>query len=211
MPDQSVRACNLPMNDPLRPPLTPAASPTALAPAQARDAWAEAARVALPTGDLPAAGMTSAWREVNPRGGLHAQRHCPLCHHPVQLSHRPDSRCPTCQSPLAALPGPGAAASELLGRRGAVRRDQGHVALMHLGWPSNPVPVRWRDLSLTGLSLYTPQPVPVGQRLRLIDSAIEVVAEVVDSRPQGRVHAVHARLVTALLLQSTGVFVSTKA
>lgn len=199
-----------------RPPLLPAASPAALAPAQARGAWAEArgawaeaARVALPTGDLsswpaPAPG-------VAPGGARLSQRRCPLCHHPVHLSQRPNSRCPVCQSPLTALPGPGAAANELLGRRGAVRRDQGHVALMHVGWPSNAVLVRWRDLSLTGLSLYTPHAVPVGQRLRLIDSALEVVAEVVDTRPQGRVHAVHARLITALLLQATGVFVSTRA
>ena len=27
--------------------------------------------------------------------------------------------------------------------------------------------VRWRDLSLTGLSLYVPLPLPAGQRLRL--------------------------------------------
>lgn len=189
------------MTQPLRPPLLLAAAPSALAPAQARGAWAEAAGLALPTGELPAP----------PAGGPHSPRRCPLCHHPVQLNHRPDSRCPVCLSPLAALPGPGAAATEMLGRRGAVRRDQGHVALMHLGWPSRPVPVRWRDLSLTGLSLYTPQPVPAGQRLRLIDSALELVAEVVDSRPQGRVHTVHARLITALLLQTTGVFVSTQA
>jgi len=198
------------MTKPLHPPLLTLASAAALAPAQARGAWAEAARVALPAGDLmvPAVDGPSAAARV---GDRHALRRCPLCHHPVQLSHRPDSRCPVCQSPLAALPGPGPAANELLGRRGAVRRDQGHVALMHLGWPSNPVPVRWRDLSLTGLSVYTPQPAPAGQRLRLIDSALELVAEVVDSRPQGRVHAVHARLITALLLQSTGVFVSTQA
>ena len=198
------------MTKPLHPPLLTIASAAALAPAQARGAWAEAARTAMPAGDLTAPMANGPYAAAR-AGDRHAQRRCPLCHHPVQFNQRPDSRCPVCQSPLASLPGPGAAANEFLGRRGAVRRDQGHVALMHLGWPSNPVPVRWRDLSLTGLSLYAPQPVPAGQRLRLIDSALEVVAEVVDSRPQGRVHAVHARLITALLLQSTGVFVSTQA
>ena len=71
--------------------------------------------------------------------------------------------------------------------------------------------VRWRDLSLTGLSLYVPLPVPAGQRLRLIDSAIDGVAEVVRCRPQGRVQVLHARLLTAQLLQATGVFVSATA
>lgn len=139
------------------------------------------------------------------------QRRCPLCQHPVVLTARPDARCPACHSPLAALPGPEASALDLLGRRGAVRRDQSHVALLHVGWPSQALAVRWRDLSLTGLSLYTPVPIAPGQRLRLIDSALEGVVEVVGCRPQGRLHVVHARLLTALLLQATGVFVSAQA
>jgi hypothetical protein len=144
-------------------------------------------------------------------GQLTPQRRCPLCQHPVVLTARPDARCPVCHSPLAALPGPEATAQDVLGRRGAVRRDQSHVALLYVGWPSNSMPVRWRDLSLTGLSLYTPQPLAEGQRLRLVDSALEGVAEVVRCRPQGRLYVVHARLLTALLLQATGVFVSAQA
>ncbi len=143
--------------------------------------------------------------------GVLPQRRCPLCQHPVVLTTQPDARCPACHSPLAALPGPDAAALDVLGRRGAVRRDQSHVALLHLGWPSQAVPVRWRDLSLTGLSLYVPLPIAPGQRLRLIDSAIDGVAEAVRCRPQGRVQVLHARLLTALLLQATGVFVSISA
>jgi hypothetical protein len=142
---------------------------------------------------------------------LHALRRCALCQHPVVLSAQPDARCPACHSPLAALPGHDAGAQEALGRRGAMRRDQSHLALIHVGWPSPAVAVRWRDLSLTGLSLYVPQPVPAGQRLRLIDSAIDGVAEVVRCRPQGRVQVLHARLLTAVLLQPTGVFISTSA
>ena len=138
-------------------------------------------------------------------------RRCPLCQHPVAGGVRTDSRCPRCQSPLAALPGPGQQGHEGLGRRGAVRRDQDHVAIAHVGWPPVTQPVRWRDLSLTGLSLYMAQPLPAGTRLRLVDPALEAVAEVVGSRAQGRVHVVHAQLLTALLLQSTGVFMSTLA
>jgi hypothetical protein len=136
---------------------------------------------------------------------------CALCGQLFSGLLRPDSRCANCHSPLAALPGPGEQGHELLGRRGAVRRDQSHVALVHLGWPSAALPVRWRDLSLTGLSFYAPQPIVSGQRLRLIDSAIEGVVEVVGCRAQGRVFTVHARLLTALLLQATGVFVSAQA
>ncbi len=137
---------------------------------------------------------------------------CPLCHHPVLACTRRDARCPACHSPLAPLPDPGGQDPVGWGsRRGATRRDQSHVALLQVGWPSTPLAVRWRDLSLTGLSLYVPQPLPAGQRLRVLDSALELVAEVVGCRPQGRLQVVHARLLTALLLQATGVFVSTRA
>lgn len=136
---------------------------------------------------------------------------CPLCQQPVSGRIQPDSRCPACHSPLARLPGTSPQGHELLGRRGAVRRDQSHVALVHVGWPSPALPVRWRDLSLTGMSFYAPQPVLAGQRLRLIDSALEGVVQVVGCRAQGRVFTVHARLLTALLLRATGVFVSAQA
>ncbi len=145
------------------------------------------------------------------QAALQPQRRCVLCQHPVVLTGRPDARCPACHSPLAALPGHDSGAHELLGRRGAVRRDQGHVALIHVGWPSPALAVRWRDLSLTGLSLYVPQALPAGQRLRLVDSAIDGVAEVVRCRPQGRMQVLHARLLTAALLQATGVFIRTSA
>jgi hypothetical protein len=146
---------------------------------------------------------------------------CPLCTQPFAGPLRPDSRCTQCHSPLAALAGAGLQGTDAAGhelpahdlpaRRGAVRRDQTHVALVHVGWPSPALPVRWRDLSLTGLSFYAPQPLAIGQRLRLIDSALEGVVEVVGCRAQGRVFAVHARLLTALLMQATGVFVSAQA
>ena len=136
---------------------------------------------------------------------------CPLCGLAASQPVRHDSRCSHCQSPLARLPEPSHAGQELFGRRGAVRRHQDHVAQVHLGWPAPALPVRWRDLSLSGLSFYAAQPLAMGQRLRLIDSAIDGVAEVVDCRPQGRVQVLHARLLTALLLQATGVFVSATA
>ena len=162
--------------------------------------------------DTREAASTWAVVAVNPAApGLQALRRCALCQHPVVLTAQPDARCPACHSPLAALPGHDSGAQAMLGRRAAVRRDQSHVAQVHIGWPSSPLTVRWRDLSLTGLSLYVPQPVAVGQRLRLIDSAIDGVAEVVGCRPQGRVQVLHARLLTAALLQSTGVFISTSA
>ena len=136
---------------------------------------------------------------------------CAFCRQASAGLIRADSRCGHCHSPLARLPDPARGGHELLGRRAAVRRDQNHVAVVHLGWPSQPLAVRWRDLSLTGLSFYAAQKVEAGARLRLIDSAIEGVVEVVGCRAQGRVHTLHARWLTGMLLQSTGVFVSAQA
>ncbi len=136
---------------------------------------------------------------------------CALCGLAAPAQPRSDSRCARCRAPLAALPGPGSRAHELLGRRGAVRRDQAHVAMLQMGWPSQPLPVRWRDLSLSGLSFYAPVAIAARTRVHLADSAWEWVAEVVGSRPQGRMYTVHARLLTALMLQSTGVFVHAQA
>ena len=143
--------------------------------------------------------------------GQRLQQRCPLCQHNSAAPLRADSRCSQCHSPLARLPVADPHGHELLGRRGAVRRDQNHVALVYVGWPSPALPVRWRDLSLTGLSFYAPQPLRNGQRLHLVDSALEGVVDVVGCRAQGRVFTVHARLLTALLLQATGVFVSLSA
>ena len=144
--------------------------------------------------------------------GLAAEpTHCPLCGLSVAAPVRQDSRCSHCHSPLARLPEPSHAGQELFGRRGAVRRHQDHVAQVHLGWPAPALPVRWRDLSLSGLSFYAARPMQVGQRLRLIDSVLEGVVEVVNCRAQGKVHTVHARWLTGLLLQTTGVFVSAEA
>ncbi|MEY4414191.1 MAG: hypothetical protein RIQ53_1484 [Pseudomonadota bacterium] len=156
------------------------------------------------------------WPERGDGSGLRLSplppRHvCPLCGHANLLTLRPDSRCARCQAPLAPLPQPGRQGQELFGRRDAVRRDQGHVASLHVGWPAPALPVRWRDLSLTGASVYVPQPIEPGQRVWLLDQALEAVAEVVGCRPQGSLQVLHLRLLSAVMLQSTGVFVSAQA
>lgn len=138
-------------------------------------------------------------------------RPCPLCGLLLPPQPRPPARCPRCHAPQTPLPPPGSQARELLGRRGAARRGKGQGALLHIGWPSPAVPVRWRDLSLSGVGLMAPQALAPGQRIHLIDPALELVAEVVASRAMGAVFRVHARLLSAVLLQPTGVFVSATA
>ncbi len=172
--------------------------PTVTTPSSAGGSVAKMTRAA------PAPAAPVAARRIAPA-------YCPLCGHAATGVLRVDSRCTRCEAPLAPLPETGRAGHELFGRRDAVRRDQSHVATLRVGFPATPVPVRWRDLSLSGLSLYATTPLAPGTRIHVIDSALETVAEVVRSRPQGQLHVVHARLLSALLLQATGVFVSAQA
>lgn len=196
-------------------PAGPAAHARAAEPARPTAEAADAAAAAGAPGASTAAAPGDPSREARlDRAvvGVALPEHlCALCGQPARPDPRPDARCLRCHAPLAALPLPGSPGHELLGRRGASRRAKGHVAMLRIGWPSPELPVRWRDLSLTGLSVFTPRPIVPGQRIHLADQAIEAVAEVVACRPQGRLYTVHARLVTALLLQSTGVFMSAQA
>lgn len=136
---------------------------------------------------------------------------CLLCGSGGPPQVTPESRCATCGSPLAMPPSQTELTGEHVGRRGAPRRDRHHLANLQLGWPSLPRPVRWRDLSLTGLSVHTEFAVAVGQMVRVSDAGVDVLAEVVQCRPRGNLYTVHARLLRARFEQTSGVFVSTRA
>lgn len=122
----------------------------------------------------------------------------------------PDSCCASCGSPLAALATQHDQAQEQKGRRGAMRRGRNHLATLHVGWPSSPMTVRWRDLSMSGLSLLTERMIDIDDVIRITDGGIDALAQVVDCRHQGRLYSVHARLLRARFLQSSGTFVSVK-
>ena len=84
--------------------------------------------------------------------------------------------------------------------------------MLRLPGQTNEQTVRLRDVSLTGLSLLHPQPLPAGSSLRVIAPQFDTVATVVDSRPSGKQHSVHARLLTLQLLKSgRGVYVDVRA
>ena len=142
---------------------------------------------------------------------LELSRACPLCGSgapPQVWSH---TRCAGCDSPLALPMDPEAHGQGLLGRRGALRCERDHLARLHVGWPSDSVPVRWRDLSLTGLSVITEAPVALGRCVRVMDAGFDGLAEVMRCERHGRLFHLHAKLLRANFVQASGVFVRVKA
>ncbi len=138
-------------------------------------------------------------------------RACPMCGSGSPPVVWPDTRCAGCESPLALPLDPVAHSHDKLLRRGALRRGRDHLARMHTTWPSVAVAVRWRDLSLTGLSLISALPLAPGHRIRVIDEGFDGVAELVGCVAHGRLYQLHGRLLSAMYLRSSGVFVSIKA
>ena len=153
--------------------------------------------------------MAAEFHPVEPLAVLPARQWCALCGHPGVVARHPDSRCSRCGSPLAAALVPGEA--EGSGRRAAVRRDRRHAALVQVGWPAPLEPIRWHDLSLSGLSFVGNAPIAPGTAVRVFDEALEAVAEVVACERDGNLHLVRARVLTVLFLRSRGVFVSASA
>ncbi len=134
---------------------------------------------------------------------------CPLCGHHTAATKRRDGRCTRCGSPLAppladgeAFPG---------NRRGALRRRRREAALVQVGWPAPLEPVRWNDLSLSGVSFFCNRAIAPGTVVRLYDDTLEAVAEVVGCERDGNLCRIGARLLTVLFLRSCGVFVSASA
>ena len=123
----------------------------------------------------------------------------------------PDSCCATCGSPLSEPPTVNEQIQDMEGRRGAPRRGRDHLAVLRIGWPSSSMPVRWRDLSMTGLSLLAERMIDIDEVIRVTDSGIDALAQVVECRHHGRLHSVHALLLRVRYLQTSGMFVSTKA
>lgn len=129
---------------------------------------------------------------------------CPVCAAALPARIDVHTRCTTCGGPLAPPPRTASQASELFGRRGHTRRPKDHEVQLRWGWPAREMTVRWRDLSLGGLSVLAPQPLPEGGVVRLLDPALDAVAAVVSCRASGAAYAVHARMITADFLHARG-------
>ncbi len=139
---------------------------------------------------------------------------CAFCGLPNSVARVTPALCQRCGAPLtpvrhAPLPRFGEAGHN---RRQSVRRPRQSEAVAYWGMPPQRHRVLWRDLSAGGLSVWSVQAVPVGQRLQLMDPEIHTVAEVVacDAGPRES-WLIRARLLTLRPIKRSGLFCSTEA
>lgn len=182
--------------------------------AQARGAAAPAtagraapATSAAATSAAYAASAAQALAVHDPAAWL-ADRACPFCRRGLPAVMRPDTRCGTCDSPLARLPA--FERGELFGRRRSPRNARPIGATLRLSGVSGDHAVRLRDLSLGGLSLSAPLPAPPRSAIRVMTTGFDAVAVVVGCQRQAQDWLLHAELLTLQLLRTQGIYVSTK-
>ncbi len=149
--------------------------------------------------------------EMDPQQWRQMQR-CPLCATAFAGLSRKSPRCSHCGAPLTPAPSADCGDAELLGRRHSQRFGRAQDAMLHLPGSDSPLTARVKDLSLSGLALFSPQAVEPGSSLRVVANGFDAVARVVARRSQAQGYSVHAQLLTLQVLRApTGTFISTKA
>ncbi|MGE0387874.1 MAG: PilZ domain-containing protein, partial [Gammaproteobacteria bacterium] len=134
---------------------------------------------------------------------------CAFCGDPVPAVVDVETRCGACASPLAPLAVLAARSGrEQHGRRASTRVRKSDSARLHLARGQPPAAARLRDLSPTGLSLFTPAAVSVGSTVRVVAPDFDLVAVVVQVRRQEALRIVHARLLTGWFAARRATFVS---
>jgi hypothetical protein len=138
-----------------------------------------------------------------------ADRACPYCRRPLPAAVHMDTRCAGCDSPLFRRPA--FDRGELFGRRRSPRNARPMGATLRLPAMPGDHAARLRDLSLGGLSLWSPVPAPARSAMRVMTAGFDGVAVVVSCQRQDDGWLLHGELLTLQLLRSQGVFVSAKA
>jgi hypothetical protein len=162
-----------------------------------------------PTATSPAAAAAAAPLAAHDPATWLADRACPFCRRPLPTAVHADTRCAGCDSPLFRRPA--FDRGELFGRRRSPRNARPMGATLRLpGLPGDHV-ARLRDLSLGGLSLWSPVPAPARSAMRVMTAGFDGVAVVVSSQRQADGWLLHGELLTLRLLRTQGVFVSAKA
>jgi len=136
------------------------------------------------------------------------ERSCPFCHGAIPRIIATETRCRGCDSPLAPIAHSLATSREQTGRRAASRVNRNESGMIYPAPRRKPSAARLRDLSPTGISLYTGAPIEVGATVRVVMPSIDLVAHVVQVRAREQIQLVHARLLTARFANQPGMFVS---
>jgi curved DNA-binding protein CbpA len=170
-----------------------------------------APKLALQRRSAPTPAAPEVLAALDDRLGWRERGQCPMCRQGLPSRLDASSACLGCGSPLMPAPTPDAAGRELFGRRASERLARDQPLTVQLVKNGAELPARWRDVSLTGMSFFAPIPLPPGQVLRIRDVALDGLAQVIGSRPQGKAHLTHARLLTTRFLQARGQFLSVEA
>lgn len=137
-----------------------------------------------------------------------ADRSCPMCRRVLPAALHLDTRCQGCDSPLFRRPH--VDRGELFGRRRSPRNARAMPATLRVPDRPGDHAARLRDLSLSGLCVLSPVPLPERSALRVMTATFDAVAVVVGCRRQSDGWLLHGELLTLQLLRSQGVFVSAK-
>ena len=139
---------------------------------------------------------------------------CAFCaaDNPASAAHPPlCGHCGAPLSPVRVLAMQNFRGTGGLNRRGSMRRNRDHEAVAYWGQPIQRHRVRWRDLSASGLSVWSASPLQVGQRLHLMDQDLQVVAEVVGCEARSGFWLLRAQLLTMRPVKRSGLFYSAEA
>jgi hypothetical protein len=99
----------------------------------------------------------------------------------------------------------------MFGRRSGSRSSKDQLVAVTPGWRARPLRAVLRDLSASGGRLTMREPVAATLVLRLTNSEIDAVAQVISCRRTADQFSVHLRLLTAWLDRPAGVFVDARA
>ena len=136
---------------------------------------------------------------------------CPFCTAPVPTRIEAETRCRRCASPLAPVASELATAREPFGRRAAPRVEKNSRVTVHAAPDEAPVSAVLRDLSASGVSLYTAVALRPGRNIRIEALGMDLVAHVIKTQPSDKGCLVRAVLLTALFNRKSGVFMSTSS
>ncbi len=132
---------------------------------------------------------------------------CPFCGTATLNS----LRCRNCSSPLSPASALSSTLKEVLERRTMPRIAKTASLLLYPSWPHAGHPASLRDLSPTGISLFTGYQARQEQILKIDSSLLQGIARVVSVQGREAGYSVHASFLTIAFATDTGGLVSEMA